>query len=128
MQTTLMLKEHTPLDAEHAFDQHIHLKLHEYLRNECILSPEGIGRVMPALRDIYTSGMFSMAVQFEMKIASESVYEPHKGVISKYCLEAAPGLMQTINDAAALAAFHMLKACAKHLTALDDASHPRKAH
>lgn len=126
MQTTLMLKERTPAEAEVAFDQHVFLKIHDYLRNECILGPEAIDRVIKSLRDIYTEGMFSMMVMFDLNIADDSAYSPFRGPISQYCRESSTGIMKTVNDAAALAGFHMLKATARHLATLDDLTHRRR--
>jgi hypothetical protein len=125
MQTTLILKERTYAEAEQAFEQHVRFKLHEFLQNDCILTPEGIERVMQILREIYTQDTHSMMVQFELKIETDSAYSPYRGVISQYCQESSAGIMNTVNNAAALAGFHILRSTAKHLAKLDDKAHKR---
>lgn len=128
MQTTLMLKERTAAEAELAFDQHLRCRLHDFLRNDCVLTPEGIERVMPVLLEIYINGVYGMQVQFDLQIPPNSTFAPFQGVISQYAKEISPGIMNTLSNASALASFHMLQATAKHLAALDDKAHKRRPH
>ncbi|WP_410951185.1 hypothetical protein [Pseudomonas sp. S1(2024)] len=128
MHTTLLLKERTAAEAEHAFDEHLRFKLHEFLKNECILTQAGIERVMPVLLEIYINGIHGMQVQFDIQIPPNSAYAPFEGVITQYAKEISPGFMNTLSNATALASFHMLQATARHLAALDDKAHKRQPH
>lgn len=128
MHTTLLLKERTAAEAEQAFDTHLRLKLYEFLRNECILTPAGIERVMPALLEIYINGIYGLQVQFDLQISPDSPYAPFQSVITQYAKDISPDFMNTLSNAMALASFHMLQSTARHLAVLDDKAHKRGRH
>lgn len=128
MQANLHFKERSLGEAELAFEQQLRYKLHQFLQNECVMSPQGIERVMDSLREIYITGVHSLFIEFTLQIAPDSKYAPFSNVVQGYCTEQSPAMGSVIMNAASTTAFNVLCATARLLARKDDREHKRRVN
>lgn len=128
MQANLHFKERSLGEAELAFEQHLRYKLHQFLQNECVMTPQGIERVMDSLREVYITGVHSIVIEFTLQIASDSKYAPFSNVIQGYCTEHSQAMGGVMINAASTMAYNVLCATARLLARKDDREHKRRVN
>jgi hypothetical protein len=128
MQANTHFKERSLGEAELAFEQNLRYKLHQFLQNECVMTPQGIERVMDSLREVYITGVHAIAIEFTMQIPPDSKYAPFTNVIQGYCSEHSQAMGSVMINAFSSVAYNLLCATARLLARQDDREHKRRAN
>ncbi|MBD8089164.1 hypothetical protein IFT48_04150 [Pseudomonas fluorescens] len=115
-------------DADDNFEKNFRFKLEDFLRNECILDPQGIQRVVHELRHLYIRTCYQANCLLMVPGTADPKLGDHHGAIMQYLQEYGPGVCDSMLKALTEVRMNMLKETARQLAYLDEKHNKRLAN
>lgn len=112
-------------DANNNFETNHRHKLEEFLRNECILDPQGIERVVNEMRNIYIRTCHAVSCQLTVPATPDPKYQDNHAQIMQYLQQHGPGVCESFLKSLTEVRGHLLMETARQLAYLDEKSHKR---
>lgn len=120
MEARINFTSATLSEADALFDRIFRFKLEDFLRNECILDPSGVERVISQARIIYIRTCYKVDCSLLLKAQPEPKYADHAQPILDYVQTYGPGVCESFVQSLKSLRYTMLQETCRQLAHLDE--------
>lgn len=125
MEASIKYQQVSVNDANDNFEKYHRFKLEDFLRNECILDPQGIERVVDEIRHLYIRTCYILDCQLLVQSIPEPEYQEHHPAIMQYLQQHGGAVCNVFVRSIIEMRTHFLREAARQLAYLDEKSHKR---